>query len=78
MTVRNLILRDLLNGQSTVSAFAQRYGLDAAEVRTACDDLELDLLVESSDISKTITVFRLTRAGRDHAAGIQTKSTTSP
>lgn len=72
MPLRARILRDLLSGQSTVLAMALRFEVPTVDVRQACEDLELDLLVESALVGSAFTVFRLTPAGRDEAAAIPT------
>lgn len=68
MTLRARILRDLLNGQSTVRSMALRFDVATASVQAECDELEIDLLISASLVGGAFSVFRLTPSGRDEAA----------
>ena len=67
MLLRTRILRDLLAGQSTVTAMAIRFEKPHVEVREACDELELDLLITCHPVGDAFFVYRLTQAGREEA-----------
>lgn len=70
MTTPNKILRDLLIGQSTTDALAERMRAPMLAVRAMCERHERDGLLEQSKIADSLTVWRLTDDGRDMAAAL--------
>jgi predicted ArsR family transcriptional regulator len=70
MKTSRSILRDLSAGQSTLVSIAERLRQPPSVLSAFLDDLIIDGLVESApignpDIGRTLTVYRLTAAGRD-------------
>ena len=70
MKTSHTILRDLVAGQSTLSAIAERMRQPESVLAAFLEDLHLDGHVESAPIGnpaigRKLTVWRITQSGRD-------------
>lgn len=71
MTTPDKILVDLLSGQATSDALAERMRVPMLAVHAMCEQHERDGLLEQSKIAGTLTVWRLTYAGRVTSAELK-------
>lgn len=67
MKTANTILRELIPGQASTDVLAEQLRQPAKVLIGFLADLEVDALVERSNIKDTITVWRLTDLGREAA-----------
>ena len=71
MTTPDQILVDLLSGQSTADALAERIRVPMLAIKAMCRRHEIDGLVTSKPIKDDLIAWRITDAGRDVAAALQ-------
>lgn len=74
-TLPNLILKDLTAGQSTASSLAGRLAKPTEQITTILTNLERQDLVEPRPITRGLTAYRITLAGRQTISPPQTTST---
>ena len=78
MTAQDQILTDLLIGQSTAGALAERMATDEQAVSTICDRMARDGLLEQTKIAACLTVWRLTDDGRAVAGPLSPQVAANP
>jgi hypothetical protein len=71
MTTPDKILVDLIAGQATTDALAERMRIPMLAVRAMCERHEIDGLLEWTKIADTLVVWRLTYPGRVVAAELE-------
>ena len=71
MTTPDKILSDLIAGQATTDALAERVRVPMLAVRAMCERHEIDGLLERSKIADTLVVWRLTYEGSIVAAELE-------
>ena len=70
MKTANTILLELLPGQSSLDALAERLLQPKTVLRAFLTDLETDGLVQQSTIKSTLTIYRLTDDGISVASAL--------
>ena len=78
MTTPNKILVDLLIGQSTTDALAERMRIPMLAVRAMCERHEKDGLLAQSKIADSLIVWHLTENGRDVAGTLSPAIAANP
>lgn len=72
MTTPDKILLDLLPGRATTDAIAEHVCVPMLAVRAMLCRLEIDGLVEPSEIGPKLAVWELTENGREVALSLKT------
>lgn len=75
MKTSHTILLELLPGQTSTDVLAEKLRQPARILAAYLQDLEVDGLVERGTINATVTIWKITRDGRDLAASLQTPAT---
>ena len=78
MTTPDKILVDLLIGQSTSDALAERMRIPMLAVRAMCERHEKDGLLAQTKIADSLIVWHLTDNGREVAATLSPQVAANP